>query len=229
MCFRKKSKKHMGCLSLLIIIILIIIILFITLSIHQQITATLYNTDTSDNDDLYNEVPYIEANDYYTEHGQIINSYSAKTSNNVQTGKEVSKLLDNLGFDSLAIKADYDINGNYINERSILRDDDNRYPIYTTYYIADERVWYVFIIDGQIILNPIFYNIDNDYQKEYTVIIAESNIITSYDGVTNSFFQTIPKSSEIKVIVVDKIDAELLKTLLSEDINELLKKESYEK
>ena len=73
---------------------------------------------------------------------------------------------------------------------------------------------------GSVIANPVGYNMESNAHGAQ-LILSESEVITSYDSVTNSFYESIPNESELIVKTVNHIDAETLNSLTVEDIEAL--------
>ena len=77
-------------------------------------------------------------------------------------------------------------------------------------------MWIISLIDGDIVANPVSYNMQSALETQ--LIVSESEIITSYDSSTNKYYKTVPNESTLIVRIVDKIDADTLDTLTIEEL-----------
>ncbi len=161
----------------------------------------------------------IDVEEYYKEKSEIIASYDVKSSENVQTEKQVTGDLNDRGFVQYPVSYDYSIDGKYVKEQ-VATNTKKQHPIYQTYYTsANDELWTIIAINGNIIANPVSYNMQSSRGAQ--LILSESEVITGYDSENNVFYETIPKESELIVCVVDKIDAETLDSFTVEVISGL--------
>lgn len=168
-------------------------------------------------DDVIVEHP--DANEYYANNSTILLETDVKESKQIQTGSEALKGIRDHGFTDFSIIAEYSIEGIYSNSE-IMEDSADMHPIYQTFYVSfNEELWTIILINGQIMANPISYNVQSG--NEIQLLISENESITSYDSYTNKFYETIPNESELRVMVVDKIDSETLDSLTVEVINQI--------
>lgn len=161
----------------------------------------------------------IDVKEYYKENAEILAEYDAKTSESIQSEKQVSDDLSERGFTQYLVLYEYSIDGTYVKEQ-VARNNKKQHPIYQTYYISQaDEIWTIIVINGQIIANPVSYNMQSERGVQF--IVSESNVITGYDSSNNMFYETIPNESTLMVYVVDKINAETLEKLTVEVIRGL--------
>ena len=161
----------------------------------------------------------IDVKEYYKENAEILAEYDAKTSKSIQSEKQVSDYLRERGFTQYLVLYEYSIDGTYVKEQ-VTRNNKKQHPIYQTYYISQaDEIWTIIVINGQIIANPVSYNMQSERGVQF--IVSESNVITGYDSSNNMFYETIPNESTLMVYVVDKINAETLEKLTVEVIRGL--------
>lgn len=163
---------------------------------------------------------YTDADEYYQERGEVLDVIEAPKSKETYSEQDIVSVMQERGFPNM-LAADYTINGDY---DSVEFDADTKekakHPTYSTYYASSSGVtWIIMVCNGQIMANPLSYQIDN--QVSGYLLFSETPEITSYDSATNRFFVTIPKPEEVKVHVVDRIDAETLDSLDAEKIGSL--------
>lgn len=162
----------------------------------------------------------IDADEYYEQNAEIVSEIDAKSSKAVQTEKDVYKELENRGFSQFPIYAEYALDGSFFEEVEISDSSSEKHPMYTTYFASEsEELWTIFLINGQIMAKPVSYNLQSSLSAQ--LIIAESDMITSYDSFTGKFYETIPKESALIVKVVKRIDADTLEKLSVEEIDKL--------
>ena len=161
----------------------------------------------------------IDVKEYYKENAEILAEYDAKTSKSIQSEKQVSDDLRERGVTQYLVLYEYSIDGTYVKEQ-VTRNNKKQHPIYQTYYISQaDEIWTIIVINGQIIANPVSYNMQSERGVQF--IVSESNVITGYDSSNNMFYETIPNESTLMVYVVDKINAETLEKLTVEVIRGL--------
>lgn len=155
---------------------------------------------------------YVEARDayyYFSNNATVISITEVKDSEKVQSGYEVKKDMKNRGFLESDLFSEYTIDGEFVAEGIEIK-PFTKSPMYQLLYVSDEgNYWTVYFIDGNVMANPVIYNL----QHEVKIIISESNTLISYDGATNSFYETIPDQDVIMVMTVDRIDADTLDKL----------------
>lgn len=156
-----------------------------------------------------NERPNADA--YYEENAELIDSYSILQSKDVLTEKSIENILNERGFLDYPIYFEYSMDGEYKGtiETSGL---DEKHPTYQTYYVTkNNEIWTIMVINDSIVANPVTYNMQEE--KNAQVIFTETDIITSYDSATNKFYESIPNESEVIVKKVNKIEANTLEKL----------------
>lgn len=161
----------------------------------------------------------VDAEEYYKEKSEIVDSYDVKSSDNVQSEKTAIEDIKGRGFEQYLISYEYSIDGEYTKEQEALNENE-KHPIYQTYYASSNgELWTIITTNGSIIANPVSYNMQSE--REVQLVIAESEIITGYDSHSNMFYETIPSESELTVYVVDKIDSKTLDSLTIEALSGL--------
>ena len=129
-------------------------------------------------------------------------------------------MMEKRDFDNTDITYAYSIDGEYTGDAEIGDGQSVKHPMYRTVYVTEKGVaWCVFVINDKIFANPVSYNLESDRESE--LVLSETETITGYDDETNQFYVTIPKSSEVILKVVDRIDAETLERLTIEEIDKL--------
>ncbi|MDD5924078.1 MAG: hypothetical protein PUC88_04740 [Clostridia bacterium] len=165
------------------------------------------------------KVTYDDANEYYQSNSEVISKIEARDSKSTTTEAETVKQLKERGFTSCVITTNYDMDGNYFDDKEI-GNSSEKHPLYQTYYqTKNNEIWEINLINGTIVANPIYYNIQSDHEAQ--VIISESDSIMSYDSSTNMFFETIPDESVLIVKNVKELTAEVLENLDYEGIDKL--------
>lgn len=193
---------------------LIIFIMIVCVSLQFQ---GCKKNDDSTEESTYG-VEHPDADKYYEENSQIISEIKAKKSKNVNTEEEVITILRERGFDQYPVESEYLLDGEYYDSESVSEDSDEKHPIYETYYVNEkEEIWIITVINGEIMANPVSYNLQSE--KEVETVISETETIMSYDSTTNKFYETIPDTSVLEVIVIDNINADILDTLTIGEID----------
>ena len=199
---QKKAKKTRGSKirRFILGIILILVILSVSYTgaiivlMHFEIVESpvieqfLEKINLNSEDSEDYEVEYLDADEYFQENSDISSTIDAVGSENVPTEKEISK------------------------------SSSDKHPMYITYYYTKkEELWTILVIDGDIMANPVSYNMQADSDKQ--IIVSESETITSYDNITNQFYRTVPNKSVLNVKVVKKINAKTLEKLTIEEMS----------
>ncbi len=147
----------------------------------------------------------------------VIEEIDASTSENILTESEAIEFLAGKGFVDFPVMYEYSIDGTYNEETDADSDSDTKHPAYQTYYIsANDELWTIHIIDGEIYANPVSFNVVSDLGV--LLLVSASEILCSYDYETNKFYLSEPIDSELKMIKVDGIDAETLDNLTIEEL-----------
>ena len=162
-----------------------------------------------------------EADVYYQENSTIIRIVDANESKSVHTEEEVTVFLSERGFTDYPITYEFAMGGEYVGETEISGDAGEKRPMYQTYYKSDsEEFWSIFVINGVIIAKPLSFNLESSLPAE--LLISESEETTSYDYKTNKYYVTIPYESAVIVKEIERIDADTLSQLTTEEINKLV-------
>lgn len=162
-----------------------------------------------------------EADDYYWDNAkEVISVMDVNESENVPTETEVTEILKERGFADYPITCEYAMDGTYNDEDETTEGSIEKHPMYETYYVsAAGEAWIVSVINGQIIANPISFNLESELESQ--ILISETERIISYNDESNKFYETIPKKSAVIVKTVERIDAKTLDRLTIEEINNL--------
>ncbi len=159
-----------------------------------------------------------DADSYYEENSKIVSKFDANDSEGVYTEAEAMTFFTNLKFGDYPITTEYSMDGTYYDAVDISADSTEKHPIYQTYYISENSdLWMVYLINDAIMATPVSYNMQSDLEVQVT--ISESDTVTSYDSVSNKFYETVPNDSALLVLTVEKIDAETLEQLTLEEID----------
>ena len=165
-----------------------------------------------------NEISDIEA--YYRENGEIVSITEAQSSRMTETETQVVSNLTGRGFVDYPVTYEYSLNGDFGEPVEASTSSTEKHPVYETYYMTESKnLWTLMEVNGQIMANPVSYNMESD--KTAQTIISESSSIMSYDSSTNRFYETIPSSSSLIVKIVERIDAATLEKLTNEEIDRL--------
>lgn len=159
-----------------------------------------------------------DAEKFYNENGEVVSKTNVEESEKLQTEKQVSDNMANLGFGQYPVTYRHSLDGEYVDDTEISDSSDDKHPVYRTYYVTpDELLWTINIIDGGITAYPVFYN---EQYTDVEVLVSEKESYTGYDIETGTFFDVIPDPNNMKIIVVDKIDPETLNGLTKEVIDD---------
>lgn len=193
-----------------------------TLAVSETYSAPAPDEDKTQADEELSEeykVEYTDADSYFEENSTVAAKIDAGSSNDVQNESEVSDELTSRGFDTEMLESNYSMDGTY-NPDGTTDHPYEKHPVYTLYYVTpDGNFWTINSINGSVTALPVFYNLQSTRNAE--LLIAESSMITSYDSVTNKFYQTTPDPSALILKTVDRIDAETLNSLTIEAIDNL--------
>lgn len=166
------------------------------------------------------EISANEADEYYNQNAEVISVTKAKESADVLSEKEVTKLLADRGFNTENVVVDYTMDGEYLNEAEIDENSTEKHPLYKMLYGSESKIlWNIYVINGVVSAYPVSYNLVSDRQA--VLLITETNTVTSYDYISNQFYETIPKESAMIVRKISKIDKEALDNLTIGGLSEL--------
>lgn len=178
------------------------------------------NTGSTPSEPTTEESTEQSPDEYYEENSTVIRSFDASLSEDVHTEEEVISFLEERGFTQYPITYDFAMGGEYSGDTEITGDPGEKRPMYQTFYECENgEFWTVFVINGEIYAKPVIYNLESELPVQ--VLISESEQVTSYNNKTNKYYVTIPKETAVIIKIVDRIDAETLNRLTSEEIDKL--------
>ena len=177
------------------------------------------NEEEIDLGDNY-EVPAFDAEKYFKENTDLKSSFDVRSSQDVSTEREARQNFAERGFTGNSITYEYTMDGVYCGTDEISSYSSTQHPMYQTYYTtASGDVWMILEINGAFFASPISYNFADETKP--SVIISETDTITSYDSTTNKFYVNVPRETQTIVKTVARIDAETLEKLTGEEIDPL--------
>lgn len=190
-----------------IVILGLIVFIGMKNSIDRKISEELANEKKNDR---------IDVEEYYRQNGELLDKCRVNESDDVQNEIQAIEAFKVRGFAKFPIYSDYLMNGEYTGEIEVSGTNE-KHPSYQTSYVSSSgELWTIIMMNGSIIANPVSYNMESELGVQ--TIISESKVIIGYDSENNTFYETIPKESELIVKVVDKIDSETLNSLTKEVI-----------
>ncbi len=228
----KKNKRKRTVGRIILKIILLLIMLMAIVILLDYLGVIQFSFDTSNENEVSKEkieelvdfnvddvqIEHPNADSYYEQNAELIATFSVTQSEDVQTEKSIENILKERGFIDYPIWSEYTIDGDYYTA-SETSGSEEKHPMYQTYYVSsNNEVWTIIVVNGSVMANPVSYNMQSDLGVQ--ILFAESEVITSYDSVTNKFYESIPNESELIVKVVEKIDAATLEKLSIEVIEE---------
>ncbi len=156
-----------------------------------------------------------ETESYFWEFGDVVEVKDAQTSDDLMTESEAVELLKDRGFVIYNITYDYELDGTFVVDTIADEESADKHPMYRVYHMTNNGdVWSIYIIDGDVIANPVTYNLNSGNSTQ--LVVSEKETITSYDDTASRFYVTIPKESSAIVQTVEKIDASTLNDLAKE-------------
>ncbi|MBP5660297.1 MAG: hypothetical protein J6X08_03065 [Lachnospiraceae bacterium] len=154
---------------------------------------------------------------YYRENAKVVKTINASQSADVLTEEQVIEMLKERGFSADKVTYEFRMGGEYVGEKSIKGDPNKKRPMYMTdYFSAAGELWTIFVINGDVIANPVSYNIQSTRPVQF--LVSEKKEITSYDHTTDTYYVTIPGSSVAVVKKIKKINAAALDKLTCEGL-----------
>lgn len=166
------------------------------------------------------EVPDFDAEEYFKENTTLKSTYDVSASQDISTESEAFDNFVERGFEGYQVTYEYAIDGTYLGAKEISRYSSFKHPMYQVYYpTTTGDIWMILEINGSYFATPITYNFSNE--KNVSVMISETDTITSYDSTTNKFYVNIPNESQAVIKTVETINAETLEKLTSEEIDKL--------
>lgn len=169
--------------------------------------------DKESKEDIMESQNYIDEDKYYAENSDVVEEVLVKDSTNVMNEKEVLEFLSGRGFniDEFMVTTDFDMDGNYLMDYEMSAMSTEKHPIYTMQLAIDgQYYWVINVVDGDIIANPFFYNLQSG---KVQLMFSESDTMTSYGCETNKFYKNVPNKDVMDLKVVDQIDYDTLKSL----------------
>lgn len=129
----------------------------------------------------------------------------------------VYQLLMDRGFGNVPITTSYSEEGDYIKEDVISESSNAHHPCYESKYRSDTgEVWNISVTGRNITAYPLSFNLNSSL--EVPLILSESNMLTSYDLSSKTFYKSLPKESVFIVKQVDLIDRETLNSMTAEEM-----------
>ena len=158
-----------------------------------------------------------EVDEYYWSNSKVMDVVKVKESKDTLTDKQAVSLLENRGFDDYIVISDCTMEGEIIDEAEIEKTSSAKHPMYETYYTSKTgEIWTIFIINGKVYANPVSFNLESDLGAQ--LLLSEDDMLTSYDDTSNQYYVTKPNRSAIILKTVEKIDANTLDTITSEEL-----------
>lgn len=154
---------------------------------------------------------------YYRENAKVVKTINASQSADVLTEEQVIAMLKERGFSADKVTYEFRMGGEYVGEKTIKGDPNKKRPMYMTdYYSAAGELWTIFVINGDVIANPVSYNVQSTRPVQF--LVSEKKEITSYDHTTDTYYVTVPGSSAAVVKKINKINAAALDKLTCEGL-----------
>ncbi len=152
----------------------------------------------------------VEIPDEYEYQETVLEEIDAASSEAVPTVSEVASELDERGFSDYEITASYDISGNFISDEYLQFDSEDKYPLYTIYYVTSSGYpWVIYVSNGEYMANPLFL-----YDSiSPSLLLSENEYTVAYEADQNIFIKSIPGENEVTLKIVDTIDAQTLDSL----------------
>lgn len=175
-------------------------------------------TEDSDEDEEYFST--IDAEEYISSFGTIVDSYNASESESMLSEKQVIGLLSEKGFSDCVVYSHYTADGEYYDSEEISADSDAKHPNYDIQYIApDGAIWSICVTQNTICAIPISYIMNEEL--EYSVYYIENNLLFFYDNVSDKYYEVENNSDSVRVIKNFEITAETLNNITSEEVGKL--------
>lgn len=166
------------------------------------------------------KVPEFDAEVYFRDNTDLKSSYDVRSSQNISTESEAYDNFEERGFSDSSITSEYSMDGIYSDACEISAYSSSEHPMYKTYFTASNGdIWTIYEIDGSFFAVPISYNFADTTKPQ--LVISETDTIISYDSTTNKFYVNVPDESVTVIKTVEKIDADTLEKLNSEEIDKL--------
>lgn len=190
--------------------------LFSNMGIQKQDRDSEDLDESSINYENYKVEP-LDAEEYFQENAEIVETVDAKNSPKVLTESGVTTMLKDRGFSGRPITANYSMEGEYSEDFEISDTSETKHPTYQTYYQNKSgELWIILVVEGDIVANPLSFNLQSSLGAQ--LIVSESDTVTSYDSTTNKFFRTKPKDSAVILRTVERVDATTLDSLTAGEL-----------
>lgn len=231
----QKRKTHAGKrIGKIILVVFLLLLVLAAILIMLKYFGIIGNGTHRNGDDGGNEVTLKgeileddsyrvqapDADEYFNQKSQIISEIDADSSDSVETEKDVKSRIEERGFSEYPITSDYSMDGEVVTETEITSDSSEKHPMYQSYHMTANRdLWIIYSINGAVMANPVSYNMQSG--RDVQILLSESDTVMSYDSTKNKFYETIPNTSELIVIRVDRIDVKTLENYTIEVIDGL--------
>lgn len=158
-----------------------------------------------------------DAEEYFQENAEIVETVDTKNSSRVLTESGVTTMLKDRGLSGNPITANYSMEGEYSEDFEISDSSEVKHPTYQTYYQNESgELWIILVVEGDVVANPLSFNLQSSLGAQ--LIVSESDTVTSYDSTTNKYFRTKPKDSAVILRIVERVDATTLDTLTAGEL-----------
>ncbi len=227
----KQASKKMSKQNLILIIslsavaaVLLIVILVMALRSGKQSSSRSGGggggTTPTTEETTTEEITMEDADTFYHKNAEVIAVTKATDSKAVLSEKDAVKELKARGFDQFPITRSYTMDGEFLEEDEIKDAGSDKRPMYETSYRTEAGdLWTISIVNDTYVAYPSSYNLE----KQTMAVFSEKDSITAYDGDSNQFYQIKPKKELATLLTIDKVDAEHLEKLTTEEIDKLLK------
>lgn len=180
-----------------------------------------------ESDDATGKENHFDAEQYYRENATLLDICSVGDGDMVLTGREVAEEAAARGFLSCDITAEFSKDGKVLHSENpaggssivgmVVSESDDKFPSYSIDYISASGEWWrIFITNGCYIAKPIYFNFESDL--DVNVVFSESESLTYYDSYSNKFYKVVPFEENLIVRVLERIDADALDGLGTEEI-----------
>lgn len=163
------------------------------------------------------EIEFIDAEEYYRENGELLDSIDIHEQDAMLTEMEVCKLFAERGFTDCVITTSVDEDGNLIDTKEISDTSKEKHPVYEADYIGpDGNIWSLMVNSDKIFAIPVLYNFQSE--NAVTTCIAEDDTITSYDYSAKKFYTLVPSEEALIVKKTERIDVDALAGFTMEEL-----------
>lgn len=168
------------------------------------------------NNDRNSEEERIDAKTYYNKYSKVINEVGLDKSINMMSEEEAYNLFQSYGFDECIIVSEYTETGEYSGPNEIIPFSSSKHPVYKSDYIDEQgNIFEIYLIDGLLMANPVSLNTKKE--DNIMVVVSSSKTLKSYDSKTKTFYETMPKSSMIRIQEASHSYIETLEELVSSE------------